>query len=878
MITTQKQAFASACYTTAVVFLVSVIWQWLGDYLLGENSLSYNLGNTPDLFAHYIIPLLANKLILSIVLVLMFNFLTWPFVAWSRRRSGKISLLFYLPAVLLFYIPFLTVSAFLVGSDELTYLWLLLPFVLLIPMHWLPRREGRKLGPLKQLLIWVILWTLAGVVQFSLMSEAEKKAADAAEQARQNNRMKTPAEHIAEVAALFNEQDQINLTPVLELLHERNGNQLVKISHDGSVLSEDALEWACVWDQSTSLLWEVKSYHEGPRHFQQRFNYGGPGQSKVVLSSSGVTNLRNIQAEAFIAIEHQPTSEGEGWSPLVTQANDESLCGRTDWQVPNLLEAMSLHNTAANGEHRKQDSWYSYADHNETRLNVAFFPYENGDTYLTSTHDDRDRARAISYREYSVDDGIHLSGLNRPYAVRLVSRSFSADPASSSVSPAEAQSSPALRLAGDNFIRDDINRLVWMRCPLGTQHQTGGGCSGTAAVLDSTTSTPAVWSHLSGLSRAELSRNWRLPSTAELQSLFACIHGKEFKASYPEQPSHAFESEGGLSKRYQEKFDSACAALRQADAESLSELFSGLYDGHYLARIDEHIGQGMAFRSQWDTGRVRLSNGTLTKAESTTTDHTRGFVLLVKHDNLNALLERTSHTEAKQLEAKVAPLLTNTAPTTRQPDNGAETTPAATPKPELPMYRVDIRNQRYHPLTSNEGIGIFMLNGIQGAQLIDLQNKLVWRYCPVYSDLAYGPGNSLGCDKTTPPEISHEEFHQHYDEIIGDNLGRESEQSADWRLPTESEIHLFYDCLNGKPLDGSPCQVVVRGIEKDNPVFYQFPDSRFLLASPRGQWIAHTSAGKINSVTAAKSGDKGLIRLVRVASTQELQRARSLLQ
>lgn len=555
-----------------------------------------------------------------------------------------------------------------------------------------------------------------------------------------------------------------------------------------------------------------------------------------------------------------------------------------------MLEALSLHNTASH--RRGQSTWYSHADHTGTRLNVDFFPYENGDTYLTSTRNGDGKIIALSYQDYSVDESLREVSPASRYAIRMVNRHFHPNESGSPAIGTSGENKPAVRLVEGGFIRDDINRLVWMLCPLGTRQADDGVCSGAPALLDSTSSAPSVWSHLSGISPSELGRNWRLPSTAELQSLFTCVQGKPFKASFPEQPPEAFLSTSALASMYQEKFDSACLALQSQNAESLTKSLGALPDGYYLALIDDHIGQGIAFRSNWETGRVQLTNGKLSTGENKATDDPQGFVLLVKAKQIDAMLERSSAAEAEQLAAQAASLLEQTAPRPTSPapsrPRAQETTTTATATitaepdsepatkqedvtPAKPIYRVDIHNQRYHPLTSGANVGIFMLNGREGAEVVDLHNALVWRFCPAYADFAWGPGNSIGCNEDNPPELSHDEFSKYYDEIIGDNV---SSIDAEWRLPTETEINAFYACLNGKASDGSPCEVAIRGIEENNPVFYQYPHGRFLVASPRGRQIAHTYQGEIKAVASARSTDKALVRLVRPASEREMQAAR----
>ncbi len=49
------------------------------------------------------------------------------------------------------------------------------------------------------------------------------------------------------------------------LLSLNSQAKLFKISESGELLKENSKEWSCVLDQSTNLLWEVKSNLPGLR-------------------------------------------------------------------------------------------------------------------------------------------------------------------------------------------------------------------------------------------------------------------------------------------------------------------------------------------------------------------------------------------------------------------------------------------------------------------------------------------------------------------------------------------------------------------------------------------------------------------------------------
>ena len=95
--------------------------------------------------------------------------------------------------------------------------------------------------------------------------------------------------------------------------------------------------WACVQDNQTGLVWEVKHTDESAA------NYGDLDSSVLDLQShDAVFQWRGTTA---VGEDSDSTLRGEyynDWNNLVSSINRIGLCGYSDWRVPTLQELVSL--------------------------------------------------------------------------------------------------------------------------------------------------------------------------------------------------------------------------------------------------------------------------------------------------------------------------------------------------------------------------------------------------------------------------------------------------------------------------------------------------------------------------------------------------------
>jgi hypothetical protein len=118
-----------------------------------------------------------------------------------------------------------------------------------------------------------------------------------------------------EILALQNHV--LDLVGLVESILYNNGDDFTKISASGTVLLSSASEWACVRDNITGHVWEVKS-DSGLHSIHNQYRWGGVG------------------AEQF------GTEFYDDWNVLVN--GSQGLCGYGDWRVPNRAELIAASN------------------------------------------------------------------------------------------------------------------------------------------------------------------------------------------------------------------------------------------------------------------------------------------------------------------------------------------------------------------------------------------------------------------------------------------------------------------------------------------------------------------------------------------------------
>ena len=246
---------------------------------------------------------------------------------------------------------------------------------------------------------------------------------------------------------------------------DSNGNPLamqnVAWSSNGSEAAGS--QWACVRDNLTGLVWEVKT---------------------DVGDSSNTAN-----------IHHKDNTYRWGdnnWQSLVDGSNaGNGLCGLTNWRLPTPLELLDISNLA----------------HASPAIDTHFFPHTQPNLYWTSLQLLPNASFAWTFNFFNKVDGFLLypSKKNKFYNARLVNA------AQQTQTPLATSSDSRYIVHEDGTVTDKQTHLMWKRCSEG---RSGDNCSGS--------STQLAWKP--ALQRANDStfagyHDWRLPTSKELFSL-----------------------------------------------------------------------------------------------------------------------------------------------------------------------------------------------------------------------------------------------------------------------------------------------------------------------------------------------------------------------
>ena len=107
------------------------------------------------------------------------------------------------------------------------------------------------------------------------------------------------------------------------------GFDFTKVNDNGDEQDDNASDWSCVRDNTTGLVWEVKTTRGGlhdTQHtygwYQEENNGGVNGSLNPAAASCSITNCNT--------------------NALIAEVNREGLCGFYDWRLPTHQELMSL--------------------------------------------------------------------------------------------------------------------------------------------------------------------------------------------------------------------------------------------------------------------------------------------------------------------------------------------------------------------------------------------------------------------------------------------------------------------------------------------------------------------------------------------------------
>ena len=150
-----------------------------------------------------------------------------------------------------------------------------------------------------------------------------------------------------------------------------------KLDARGNKLPSSARSWACVLDNRSGLIWEVKTDDGGARDKDNEYRWGGKGVSDVALGRYEGNNQR---------AELRWDGSGErydDWNKLITAANSEQLCGFSDWRVPDLYQLASLVRCRG-GSYKNLDDGCS-GSYQRPTIDTDYFPNAQSSWYWSAS-------------------------------------------------------------------------------------------------------------------------------------------------------------------------------------------------------------------------------------------------------------------------------------------------------------------------------------------------------------------------------------------------------------------------------------------------------------------------------------------------------------
>ena len=263
---------------------------------------------------------------------------------------------------------------------------------------------------------------------------------------------------------------------------------LQNVAWNDSGSEEAGSRWACVRDNVTGLVWEVKD-NDGGIH------------DKDTEYQGGVAQPWGGDSDAADRGDYH-----DGWNPLVNGSNREALCGLANWRMPTVGELATLIH-------------YGKANHT---IDTNYFPNTPKKWYWSATPHPTDNAQAmaVSFLSYGA---VTINGRDATDPVRLVSgvweRAAARRSRRSQVRTHHhwlPNTTPNSRYVnnGKGIVTDRWTGLMWQRCAAGI---TGADCTGGTA-------TELSWQDaLAYANNSTISghSDWRLPNIKELRSLVA---------------------------------------------------------------------------------------------------------------------------------------------------------------------------------------------------------------------------------------------------------------------------------------------------------------------------------------------------------------------
>ena len=276
------------------------------------------------------------------------------------------------------------------------------------------------------------------------------------------------------------------------------GFSYTKIDSNGEVLPNYAVDWSCVQDNVTGLIWEVKTNDGGLHDRDDYYTW-----------YDGATGSTDTGGDSCYGYQADDTATHCNTQAFIDRVNAVGMCGANDWRLPSVEELRSIGDYSIDS--RGVDNNY-FPNVNSETSNSDRVSFWTSEIRLIDTDYDPDYVY-VWYINFSssgerVRDHGGVTSSSSFNGAMLVRSTLENEYLIST-----SHDNSRYEIHNDGTATDTETGLMWMRCALG-QEYLESSCSGSAS--------PLTWGDALGAADSWEFANyddWRLPTIKELATL-----------------------------------------------------------------------------------------------------------------------------------------------------------------------------------------------------------------------------------------------------------------------------------------------------------------------------------------------------------------------